>query len=251
LSFFLFKTQSVNLLKQKEDFFQMQRLQVRLLNRGQARVGFFRDNEADFPPASPGGKVRAAMEAVIADILAKAAKQSSGAVSQRVDVKDEDFLKLKRIMRQMGRAGDSMAEEIPGIEDLFNVPYGDSEEVWLASARAFHADSEPYETQMLEYIEDTHFRPNLMAVITKMEASSSDLDIAREQRGGATGSLKALFKELGRLGRKANNIVLNKYEDDPEKLAAWAIASHLKAAPTSGDDGDGEGDDEGGENPQT
>jgi len=227
----------------------MDRLQVRVLNRGQSRTAFFRDNEADFPATSPGGRVRAEMEAVIAAILAAAAKQSSGAVSQQVDVKDEDFFKLKKIMRQMGRAGASMAEEIPGIEALFNVPYADSEEVWLAKGRAFYADSASYETQMLEYIEDANFRANLLAVITRMEASSGDLDIAREQRGGATGSLKALFKELGRLGRKSNNIVLNKYEDDPEKLAAWAIASHLKAAPKTGDDEDGGEGDEGNENP--
>jgi hypothetical protein len=227
----------------------MKGLQVRKLNRGQSRTAFLRDNEADFPATSPGGKVRKEMELVIASILADAAKQSSGVVSLRVDVKDEDFFKLKKIMRQMGRAGDSMAEEISGIEDLFNVPYGDAEEVWLAKGRAFHADSAPYEEAMLEYIDDANFRANLMALITKMEASSSDLDIAREQRGGATGSLKALFKELGRLGRKANNIVLNKYEDDPEKLAAWTIASHLKAAPKSGDDEDEGGEDEGGNPP--
>jgi hypothetical protein len=224
----------------------MKDIQIRQLNRGQARVAFFVDNEADFPATSPGGRVRAAKEAVIADIQAAAAKQSSGALSQRYGIKDEDFFKLKKIMRQMGRAGDSMAEEIPGIEDLFNVPYGDAEEVWLATGRAFYADSETHEEALLEYIEDKDFRAHLMALITKMEADSSNIDSAKNESGGATGSLKALFKELGRLGRKANNIVLNKYEDDPEKKAAWAIASHLRAAPKRNEDGE-----EGGEAPQT
>jgi hypothetical protein len=226
----------------------MTRLQIRQLNRGQARVVFFVDNEADFPATSPGGKVRTQMEAVIGDIVVAAAKQSSGAISVKLGIKDEDFFKLKKIMRQMGRAGDSMAEEIPGIEDMFNVPYGDAEEVWMAKGRAFYANSEAHEEAMLDYIEDKDFRAHLIALITKMEADSAGIDSAKSESGGATGSLKALFKELGRLGRKANNIVLNKYEDDPEKKAAWDIASHLRAAPKS--DGEDE-DDEGGENPQT
>lgn len=222
----------------------MDRLQVRLLNRGQARRAFLADNAADFPEASPGGRVASALDAEIAAILADAARQSSGAVSRNVDVKDEDFFELKKIMRQMNRAGNSLGEEFEGIEELFRLPRTAAEEIWLAKGRAFYADSAAHETAMSEYIEDDDFRANLMAVITRMEASSTNIDIAEHERGGATGSLKAHFRELGRLGRKAHNIVLNKYEDDPEKLAAWTIASHLKAAPKSKEEGEGE-------NPQT
>ena len=208
-------------------------LQVRQLNRGQARVIYFKDNEAVFPKDSPGEKVMTAMEVVIADIQADAARQVSGEVSQRIDIKDEDFLKLKKIMRKMNRGGKSMAEEIEGIENLYRLPYGEAEEVWLAKARAFHANSVNHVAQMQDYDLAPTFREDLMAVITRIEVSMSGVDSAKSERGGATGSLEANFRELGRLGRKANNIVMNKYEDDPEKLAAWFIASHLKAAPKS------------------
>jgi hypothetical protein len=182
------------------------------------------------------------VDLVIAAIQADAAKQSSGAVSQNVGIKDEDFFDLKQIMRWMNRAANSIGEEVDGIEDLFRLPRATAEEIWLAKARTFHADSPPYEDAMKEYITDQNFRANLLTVINKMDASSTTIDIAENSRGGATGSLKAHFKELGRLGRKANNIVLNKYEDDPEKIAAWSIASHLKAAPKSKDDEGGEGE---------
>jgi hypothetical protein len=133
-----------------------------------------------------------------------------------------------------------MAEEFEGFEELFNLPYGDAEEIWLAKGRAFHANSENYEDEMQDYISTPDFRAALMTLITKIEAVSTDKDIAEEDRGGATGSLKANFRELGRLGRKANSIVVNKYEDDPKKLAEWAIASHLDAAPLSGNEDDSE-----------
>ncbi|MGC2238116.1 MAG: hypothetical protein WA584_18320 [Pyrinomonadaceae bacterium] len=218
----------------------MNNLQVRQLNRGQARRAFFTSNETDFPAGSPGGRVAAAMDMVIAAILADAGVQSSGAVSQKVAAKDENFVKFKKLMRQTARAGDALAEEFEGFEDLFNLPYGDAEEVWLAKGRAFYAESENYEDEMQDYISTPNFRAGLMTLITKIEAVSTDKDIAEEQRGGATGSLRANFRELGRLGRKANSIVVNKYEEDPKKLAEWAIASHLAAAPKGGEEVIGE-----------
>ena len=211
-------------------------LQVRQLNRGQARVIYFKDNAAVFPKDSPGEKTMTAMEVVIADILADAAIQVSGKVSQRVDVKDEDFFKLKKIMRKMNRGGKSMAEEIEGIEELYRLPYSEAEEIWLAKARAFHANSENHVLQMQDYDLAPTFREDLMALVTSIEAAMGNVDSAEAERGGATGSLKAKFRTLGRLGRKSDNIVKNKFEDDPEQLAAWLIASHLKAAPKSGEE---------------
>ena len=46
-----------------------------------------------------------------------------------------------------------------------------------------------------------------------------------------TGGLVAAFQEAGTLARRLNAVVKNKYDSDPQKLAAWAIASHLEASP--------------------
>jgi hypothetical protein len=54
----------------------MNDLQVRQLNRGQARRAFFTKNDGDFTTVSPGGRVAAAMDVVIADIVADAADGS-------------------------------------------------------------------------------------------------------------------------------------------------------------------------------
>jgi hypothetical protein len=71
----------------------------------------------------------------------------------------------------------------------------------------------------------------LLAQIAAVEAAGASADVAVEHRGGATGGLVAAIQEAGKLARRLNAIVLNKYTDKPQKLAAWAIASHLEAAP--------------------
>lgn len=216
----------------------MTRLQIRQLNRGQARRAFFTANAADFPPASPGGKAAARMGEVIASIQARAATQISGEVSRSVGIKDERFYQMKRLMRKINRAADSLGDEIEGIEELFPLPHGRSEEAWLASARAFHKNSAANEAAFFDYDLAETFRADLQGLINSMDAASDETDISEEQRGGATGGLAADFKELGKLGRRANGIVLNKYEDDPQKLAEWLIASHLKKASEHDDDDD-------------
>ena len=57
------------------------------------------------------------------------------------------------------------------------------------------------------------------------------------QRTNATRRLADLLaREGNRLGAKLDGIVKIKYDDDPDKLAAWLIASHLRAANSKDDD---------------
>jgi hypothetical protein len=97
--------------------------------------------------------------------------------------------------------------------------------------RAFHSDSAPFEAQFQDYDLPAAFRADLLAQIAAVEAAGASADVAVEHRGGATGGLVAAIQEAGKLARRLNAIVLNKYTDKPQKLAAWAIASHLEAAP--------------------
>ncbi len=73
----------------------------------------------------------------------------------------------------------------------------------------------------------------MQTLIDAVQQSMNAADIAGEQKGGATGGLTAAFTEAGMLSRRLNAVVLNEYDDNAQKLAAWAIASHLEAAPKS------------------
>jgi len=209
----------------------MDAFQQRKLNKYQAESAFMTDNERDFPPASPGGIAAAALSAVIALILSLAGQQSSQAANQQIGIKGELLEDLKRLLRKINRAANALAEEIDGIEDLFRMPRRRSEENWLAAARAFYTDSAPFEDDFINYDLSATFRDDLMALIAAIEAAASAADTAEEQRGGATGGLIDEFRQAGKLSRRLNAIVRNKYDGNAQKLAAWEIASHLEAAP--------------------
>lgn len=208
----------------------MNNLQIRKLNKYQAERAFMVDNAASFPDGNPGARTTAALGAEIDRILSLAGAQVSGAISRSVGVKDGIKENLIKLMQKMNRAAASMADEIDSIEDLFRMPRRRSEEAWLAAARAFYNDSAAYEAQFEEYGLPDDFRASLIGLITSLENAASEKDVAQEQRGGATGGLTAAFREAGKLSRKLKGIVENKFADDPQKLAAWLIASHMESA---------------------
>lgn len=205
--------------------------QQRKLNKYQAESAFMTDNAADFPLNSPGNRTAREFATVIAEILGLAGLQVSQAARQNVGIKDDALADLIKLLQKMNRAANALAEEIDGIEDLFRMPRRRSEEIWLAVARAFHTDSAPFETEFQDYDLLPTFRADLLALIAAVESAGTSADIAQEQSGGATGGLVAKFREAGKLSRRLNAIVRNKYDGNPQKLAAWEIASHLEAAP--------------------
>ncbi len=211
----------------------MLKTQILKLDKYQRESAFMLDNAADFPKNSAGDKAAKAFGEVITRIQTLAAAQGSRQANRNVEVKDDAMADLIKLCQQINRAGNALGEEIEGIEDLFRMPRKRSETVWMTTARAFYRDSEQFETPMQDYIKTPTFRAALQTVIDEAQQAITAADIADEQRGGATGGLTAAFREAGMLSRRLNAVVLNEYDDNPQKLAAWAIASHLEAAPKS------------------
>lgn len=209
----------------------MNNLQQRKLNKYQAELAFMSDNSADFPKDSVGDKTTKALQAKIVSIQALSGEQVSNVARQNISIKGDKLQELIELMQKMNRAANAMADEVDGIEDRFRMPRRRSEEVWLATARTFHTDSAGLEGQFEEYSLPSTFRDDISALISAVETASSAADVAEVQRAGATGGLAELFRDCGKLSRKLNAIVLNKFSGNAQKLASWAVASHLESSP--------------------
>ncbi len=206
-------------------------VQRRKLNKYQAEKAYMTDNAADFPKDSPGDKTAKRFAEAVTLIETLAGQQMSQILRQNTSIKENALERLIRLLQRMNRAANALAEEVEGIEDRFRLPRRRSEEIWVAAARAFYTDSAPFETEFQDFDLPATFRADLLTRIRDVETASTEADIAGEQKGGATGGMVAAFSKAGKLSRRLNAIVLNKYADDPQKLAAWAISSHLEAAP--------------------
>ena len=209
--------------------------QQRKLNQFQSKTAFMHVNAQDFPSNLPGGRTVQKLETEIQTILSLAGQQSSNVLSQHLGSKADNLDKLIRLLRKINRAADSMADEYEGVEDLFRLPRRRSEQSWLAAARTFHHDSASYNDDFIDYDLPANFRAQLMTLVGQIENTDEAADIAGAQKGGATGALVEAFRRAGKLSRRLDGIVENKYDDRPQKLAEWKIAAHLKAAPERAD----------------
>jgi hypothetical protein len=219
----------------------MERSHQRKTSKYNAETAFIldSDNAADFPANSPGRNTANALAAVVSEIQAHAAVQMSGAARQQIGIKENLFDDLRKILRKMNRAANALAEDFDGIEDLFRMPRRRSEQIWLATAQTFHDDSAPFESEFQEYDLPATFRADLLALITRINTARTAADTADIQKGGATGGIAALVRQAGKLSRKLGAIVKNKFDDNPQKLAAWKIASHLESEPDRKTEGGG------------
>ena len=209
----------------------MNNYQQRKLNTYQAELAFMIENAADFPANSVGAKTMTLLADVIGQILSLSGEQRSNVTRQQVSIKGDRLQQLIELLQKMNRAAIAMADEIDGIENLFRMPRKRATEVWLATARTFHTDSAAYEDEFKDYDLPATFRSDIIDLIGDIQAAANKADTAGANRAGATGGLMDAFKTAGKLSNKLNAVVLNKYSSNPQKLAAWAVASHLESPP--------------------
>jgi hypothetical protein len=209
----------------------MDSLQQRKLNKYLAETAYTTDNTADFPRDSSGGVTAGLLTEAILLIQTLAGRQSSQVIRQNIGIKNEALERLIKLLQKMNRAANVLGEEVESIGDRFRLPRRRTEKIWLAVGRAFYEDSAPFEAEFIRIEVPPTFRADLLGLIETVETAAREANIAGEQKGGATGGLIAAYRDAGKLSRRLDAIVRNKFEDDPRKLAAWAIASHLDAAP--------------------
>ena len=72
---------------------------------------------------------------------------------------------------------------------------------------------------------------DMLALINKIDATNTAADLAGEHSVGSTYALKTSMTKLGKMSHSLDKINRNKYENNPAKLDAWLMASHLQRAP--------------------
>ena len=197
---------------------------------------FMVDRAADFVAGSPAAIAMAEYAALIAEMNTLAATQVSetAEAAQALSTKNDGFDNLMAMIRAMNNAANAFEFEVPGSDLLFRLPRNRSEQNLLATGRAFHQDSgPPLQIKFVDYGLAATFRDDLQDIIDAVEASAAAADTSNIQRAAAVSGLDDAARRGMILSRRANAIVKIKYQDQPQLLGAWTVASHLERAPKS------------------
>lgn len=208
----------------------------RKLDKFERELAFMIDNAPDFTASTPGAIATAEHTAIVAEMRALFAQQvSEGAeAAQAYSNKEDAFDDLISTVRNMNLAANAFEDEVPGSDELFRMPRPQTQQNVLASARAYHSDSgPPLQIKFVEYGLAATFRDDLQDSIDAYEAASSAADTSEIQKAAATAGLIDAGRRGTANSKKLNAIIRIKYDNNPQKLGAWTVASHLERAPKS------------------
>lgn len=161
-----------------------------------------------------------------------AAQQSGfGEAAQQFEVKDTAREDLREAMSAISRTAKSMEYEFDGISDKFLFRRNLNDADLLAKARAFITAASDYTLDFVAYGLPATLIADLTALADAFEASFASTATAKAEHVAATAETSSKLRDINVAIRTVDGIVRNKYANDPGKLAAWASASHVEAAP--------------------
>lgn len=134
-------------------------------------------------------------------------------------------------LQALRRTARAMADEVPGIEAKFRIPYDNNDRNLLNAARAALTDATPLKARFIAHEMAADFLEDLAADIAALEASMGD---QASSVGDHVSASAAIDEAIGRgmdLLRKLDAIVRNKYANNAAVLAEWTSASHIERAP--------------------
>lgn len=196
---------------------------------------FITDNTVDFPAGSPVAEISQTIDAKVAEAVALDAKlvstvgDKAQAMTNKGNARDHLLDEDRQIVGGAVAIGNVA---VPGITAKFLMPNPRTDQNLIADADAKYADTAPpLEALFLGVGTDKNFRLNLQLARNAFQQSRDEWDSALEKHGDAVGALDALWREISQLSRQRSAMVKLKYRNNPGKLAAWEIASHLEKAP--------------------
>src|ERR1041385_5190581 len=138
---------------------------VRVRDFGQAHTG-------DFAPTSLAHQHFTELATVIVNLDQHATAEQSGrgAARQGTQTRAQAREALRDALEAINRTARAMADDSPGIEDQFQLPVADNDQLLLNAARAFKDDVDPLQADFVAHEMPADFLADLDADITAMEA---------------------------------------------------------------------------------
>jgi hypothetical protein len=143
--------------------------------------------------------------------------------SRRVEI--IDLLNLAEL------AAEIVDDDIEGTAARFKNKHPRPDHILIARATNVFNDSEPIKHEMDEAGFTTAKRNRLPLARDEFQRAAAAHATSEEQHAEATGGLNDAIRKAMVISKKRDKRIRMKYRDNPAKLAAWTVASHLERAP--------------------
>jgi hypothetical protein len=158
-------------------------------------------------------------------------QQETGELASRTSTRHRRGLKRQMVqlpLRHLLKIAKSVAAEHPEVASGLSRPaFGRSEEAFQASVRAIAQEAETHRELFLKHGLSEESLEELGQMLKAYEQAVHDANAGRRAHTGARAELQALAKELMRLLKQLDGIVLYRFRDKPELMGAWTSARNI------------------------
>jgi hypothetical protein len=188
-------------------------------------------NLADFAGNAIITENLALLNTVIAELELSLTKQSSGVTKLHTSNKASARSELRATLRSYNVTAQSIAVDNPSVMETFRMPRGDNDQQLLAKARSFATEAAKIKGQFIAFgMPETHFE-KLDNDIAIFDTATTEQGKSLTNRVGATATIDSSIDNGLKSVKRMNAVVLNRYADNPAKLAEWTSASHIEKSP--------------------
>jgi hypothetical protein len=187
----------------------------------------------DMPTDSLGFAAYTGLKAAVADIDAASEAQSSEDSSKKAGTAQKRSIRnsAKRQYRFIADTAKTIARKKAGYAENFPAIRNMNDEQFFAAARAASAKAAADKKDFTDLGHTGDFLDKFNATLNNFDSALGLTNASLEGRGAAVAGIDEAFERAEDHFETLNRYVLNFYSDNPQKLAAWAIASHVERAP--------------------
>lgn len=164
------------------------------------------------------------------------AEQESGEVGAAVVLKAVLRAAIKRKMRPFARTAKALALTNPGLSEMFKVSGANNDATMIARGRDFAKAHQDNQAAFTALGLPQQKRLDLVADLDAFEDADTVKAAAQQESVGATAGIENEVDAGMDAAIVLDAIMNNVYVDDPEKLAEWTTARHVKRASANDDD---------------
>lgn len=186
----------------------------------------------DLPRDSEGFKAYTELKAAVADINERSAAQADGDNTKTSGTAQKNVTRreAKRLYKGIADTAKTIARKNPGYDEFFRSASNKTDEQLFAQFRAASDKAAEKQADFLRLGKRENFLVKFNHAVEAFSAALTTQSAGGSKRGAAVAGIDEAFDRAEDAFESLDRFIRNYYEDEPQKIAAWNIASHVERA---------------------
>jgi hypothetical protein len=187
----------------------------------------------DIPAGSGGAESEAGFRGAVAETQEMSAAQAGAGDAAKVGTGQRTVarINMKQWRNSLAETASIIARKKPGFNSEFPLPYGEDDDELLTESRAIAPKAIANQTDFTDKGLEEAFVKSGDELIAAFQAALDMTNEALSHRGAATGGKASAYQRADEFFDELDIYIRNKYKNQPDKLNAWRIATHIEQAP--------------------